>query len=194
MGEWSSMPPEMSLTDEEVYETYLEYLPKYLEDGRPLPIMLGALFRCDGSENYSVPGYHHLCEANAKNYCICGHARNHMYLAADGRILPCMPLSGTDEMAARFPLITETELKDALNDSWYMSCIDTRLTDFLENNPECSSCEYRLQCAGGCRASALNYDPQNYFGIDRASCLLFKNGYIDRLETMMKQGNMIRRG
>ena len=194
VGEWSAMPPEMSLTDEEVYETYLEYLPKYLEDGRPLRLMLGNLFVCDGSNQYTIPGYHNLSEAKAKNHCICGHARNHMYIAADGRILPCMPLSGTDEIAARFPSITETALKDALNDSWYMSCIDTKLKDFLDQNEECGSCEHRLKCAGGCRGSALNYDSRNYYGVDRAACLLFKNGYIERLETIMKQGNMLRVG
>lgn len=193
VGEWSAMPSEMSLTDEEVYETYLEYLPKYIEDGRPMGLMLGNLFACDGSEKYIIPGYHNLCESNMKNHCICGHARTHMYIAADGRILPCMPLAGADEVAAKFPLITETELKDALNDSWYMSCIDTKLKDFLENNEECSSCEHRLNCAGGCRGSALNYDSSNYYGIDRAACLLFKNGYIGRLEKIMEQGNLVRK-
>jgi radical SAM protein with 4Fe4S-binding SPASM domain len=186
------MPPEMSLTDEEVYETYLEYLPYYLEDGKPLRLMLGNLFACDGLKSYRVPGYHNLCEANAENYCICGHARNHMYIAADGRILPCMPLSGAEEIAAKFPLITEVELKDALNDSWYMSCIDTKLKDFLEINTECGSCEHRLKCASGCRGSALNYESQNYYATDRAACLLFKNDYIGRLEKIMEQGNMSR--
>ena len=192
VGEWLSMSPELSLTDEEVYETYLEYLPYYLEDGRPLRLMLGNLFACDGSEHYRVPGYHNLCEDNVKKYCICGHARNHMYIAADGRILPCMPLSGANEVAAKFPLITEVKLKDALNDSWYMSCIDTRLKDFLETNEECGNCEHRLKCAGGCRASALNYESQNYYATDRAACLLFKNDYIGRLEKIMEQGNMSR--
>ena len=193
VGEWSTMPAEMSLTDEEVYETYLEYLPAYLEDGKPLRLMLGNLFMCGGSEQYTIPGYHNLSECHVNSHCICGHARNHMYIAADGRILPCMPLAGTDEVAARFPLITETELKDALNDSWYMSCIDTRLKEFLEHNQECGACEHRLKCTGGCRAAALNHDSQNYYGIDRAACLLFKNGYIDRLEKIMEHGNMRRK-
>ena len=41
--------------------------------------------------------------------CICGHARQVMYISAEGRALPCMALSGM-ELQNEFPLITELGL------------------------------------------------------------------------------------
>ena len=32
----------------------------------------------------------------SKDYSVCGHARNQMYISAEGRALPCMSLSGQD--------------------------------------------------------------------------------------------------
>ena len=188
VGEWTNVEKDLALTEEEIYETYLSYIPQYMEDGQPISIMLGNLFMADGSGKYRIPGIHRI--SDPEKYCICGHARNHLYIAADGRLLPCMPLSGNDEIASQFPMITKMELKDALSDSVYMSCIDTKLSEYLHKNDECRNCKYQLECGGGCRGQALNYDKTNYLGIDKAACLLFKNDYIERLKQIMDKWPM----
>lgn len=64
-----------------------------------------------------------------------------MYIAADGRLLPCMPLSGMD-CQDEYPLITEIGLQKALSDSLYLERIDTRLEKLLKENAKCRACDY----------------------------------------------------
>ena len=104
---------------------------------------------------------------------LCGHARNYMYITAEGAMVPCIPMGSaeggrrtrTDALMPgqasdapllprrHFPNIRETSLADALRDSYYMGFIDTRLRDYFAHNPGCAVCEYRNRCAGGCRGN-----------------------------------------
>ena len=108
-----------------------------------------------------------------------------MYLSAEGRMLPCMSLSSYD-IQEEYPLITDEGLRQGLTDSTYMKLIDTRVEEFLKHTEECGACEYAKICAGGCRASALRYDKTDIMAPDRASCLIFREGYGRRLEEVMK--------
>lgn len=185
VGEWSFMEKDLTLTDEEVYEAYLEYLPFYIEDGMPLDLMLSGLFMYRKDKGYQIPGRKGVKEEQCKHYCLCGHARNNLYITADGRMMPCMPMSGKEELAREFPKITELALKDALEDSFYIDCIEKKLTEYLEHNPECAACEYRYDCASGCRGQAAVQG--NYLAPDKAVCTMFQGGYIERVENMMKK-------
>ncbi len=105
-----------------------------------------------------------------------------MYIAADGRLLPCIPLTGSslqDEM----PRITEMGLIEALSDSTYLRAIDTRLEDLLAHNEKCNACEYRLSCGGGCRAGAL-FTTGDYLGCDEYTCYFFKNNYEEKIKAI----------
>ena len=42
-----------------------------------------------------------------------------------------------------------------------MDIVDLRISDYMAHNRECSECEYRLDCCGGCRAIALNAFPDD---------------------------------
>lgn len=189
VGEWVQNGDDMTLTDEETYEIYLDYLPHYIEDGQPLYLHLSSLFISGpDKKSFRVPGRKHVRPEKAHIHCLCGHARNSLYITAEGRWMPCMPMSGKDALAAQFPSVLDTPLHEALEDSFYMSCIEKRLDEYLEHNPQCQECEYKYDCASGCRGQAASED--DYLAIDKGACALFKGDYIPRLEKMMEEYGM----
>lgn len=175
------------MTTEEEYETYLEYLPHFYEDGQPLSLMLSSMFMYAGKDKYRIPGCRFSKEFDCSKYSVCGHARNVMYISADGRILPCIPISNSPIVEKQFPLVTEMKLSQALVDSRYMEFIDTRLSAYLEHNPECAACEYRFNCAGGCRGNALSDGNPDPLSMDKCMCVLYKQGYYDRAKKVLEE-------
>ena len=186
VGEWRKNGYGKTITPDELFELYLDYIPHYYEDGMPLSLMLGGLFSASPEKPnaFDIPLVKGKCDPSKT--CVCGHARQVMYIAADGRALPCMSLSGMD-IQDQFPLITEIGLEACLNDSFYMNFIDSRASDYLALHPECQACEYAPYCLGGCRASALEYnDGTDLMGRDEACCKLFRDGYVARVLALMK--------
>lgn len=186
VGEWTTNKEDMSLTDEEAYEIYLEYLPHYIEDGQPLYLHLSSFFISNpDKKSYRIPARKHVKPEKAHVHCLCGHARNSLYITADGKWMPCMPMSGKEDLAAKFPSVYDTPLQQALEDSFYISCIEKRLDEYLEHNPKCQACEHKYNCASGCRGQGAT--EKDYLAIDDSICLLFKGDYIPRLEKMMEK-------
>jgi len=186
VGAWKEGGYDESISTDELYELYLDYIPRYYEDGMPLSLMLGGFFSAspDKPQEYDIPSMKN-CSNPAKT-CVCGHARMVMYISAEGRALPCMALSGMD-IQEEFPLIPEIGLAQCITDSRYMQLIDTRATEVLEHNPECGTCEHALQCLAGCRASALETDPTDILAIDRAACAIFRGGWVERIHQAMAE-------
>lgn len=178
---WSRYSADYSISLRELYDAYLEYIPQFFEDGMPVSIMLGGFFSCRRAKtDWEIPSQKQEGNEPCENAVICGHARQTLYISPEGRMLPCMPLSALP-MQEDYPLITDIGLAKGLSDSSYMELINTRLSEYLDRNAECRSCEYRWQCAGGCRGSALQYDPDNIMGQDKAVCMLFRGGYADKI-------------
>ena len=185
VGAWKEGGYGESITIDELYQLYLDYIPKYYEDGMPLSLQLGGFFLASPKKpgEYDIPSMKN-CSDPAKT-CVCGHARMVMYISAEGRALPCMALSGMD-IQEEFPLIPEIGLANCLTDSRYMRLIDTRATEVLKHNPECSTCEYALQCLAGCRASALEFDPTDILAPDKAACEIFKGGWVEKIRSTLR--------
>ena len=150
----------------------------------PLSVQLGGFFSAspDKPEEYDIPSMKNC--SNPEKTCVCGHARMVMYISAEGRALPCMALSGMD-IQQEFPLIPEIGLAQCITDSRYMRLIDTRATEVLKHNPECSTCEHAMQCLAGCRASALETSPEDILTVDRAACTLFRGGWVEKIRKTM---------
>ena len=187
VGEWKKNGYGQTVSIEELFELYLDYIPHFYEDGMPLAIQLGGLFSASPGkpDRFDIPLAKGRCDP--QKTCVCGHARMVMYISADGRALPCMSLSGMD-IQEQFPLITETGLADCLTDSFYMEFIDRRASDYLALHPECRSCEYAPYCLGGCRASALEHNGgTGLMGRDEACCKMFREGYAARVLTLMRR-------
>lgn len=181
VGEWLKNCGDDTLSIAETYAVYLDYIPHFFEDGAPTTLMLGGFFHArKGATNYIIPAKKYCGTADDEKKCICGHARMVMYIAADGRILPCMSLSGM-AIQEDFPMVTEIGLKACLNDSSFMDMVNLRLKDYLEHNEDCRICEHRHICGGGCRASALQ-DSTDFLDKDKASCLFFRGHYEEKIQ------------
>ncbi len=187
VGAWLEGGYGEAMSKEELYQLYLDYIPQYYEDGMPLNIMLGGFFMASKKtpESYNIPLKKN-CQ-NPDTTCICGHARQVMYISAEGRALPCMALSGMD-IQEEFPLIGEIGLGTCLTESRYMRLIDTRATEYFEHNPECASCEYAKMCVGGCRAAALETSPEDILAKDTYACEIFRGGWVPRIDEAAKRG------
>ena len=179
-GMWKENGYGTSISRKELNQLYLDYIPHYFEDGMPLFLHLGGFFVGDpkDAEHYWIPAKKN-CTQPEKT-CVCGHARHVMYISPEGRTLPCFSLAETEE-AKDFPLIQEKGLAGCISDSHYMRFIDTRVTEYMERNPECAACEYAMDCIGGCRASAMGTSG-DLMGPDLATCEVFKGGWVTKIE------------
>lgn len=182
-GNWQNEKGKYTLAPEEVYQAYLDFIPKFRTAGAPLSLMLGGFFMCGkGSADYRIPCKKFDGSDKMLRQTICQSACTTMYIAADGKLLPCIPLTGLP-IQEQMPTLTETPLVSALSDSNYLKLIDTRLGDLLKANEQCAACEHRLYCGGGCRAGALLCSDE-YLGRDDFTCHFFKNNYEERIKAI----------
>ena len=184
-GAWTESHPDLTLSDEETFELYLEYIPQFFEDKRPMAVQLGGFFLGLADDRIWQDISRRYCgDERAEHICVCGHARNNMYISPDSHVLPCLSLSGM-EIQEQFPKITEVGLKDCLTGSAFMDLVTLPLGEFLKGEPDCKECEYRYTCGGGCRAGAL-VSTGNIRGRDMAFCKMYKGGYIARRNEILK--------
>jgi len=185
VGEGAALT-DRAITCEQEYEAYLEYIPQYVEDGMPVPILaLSGLFTArHGEFRVGARRFDEGCNCSGKY--LCNAARNTMYLGPDGRVLPCIPMSETAALQERFPTLGELTLAEALSDSGYLDFITTDHGAYLAHNPGCASCEFKNRCMGGCRGrAALAAGGANMMAPDPDACLLFKGGYYDRVQKII---------
>ena len=178
-----------AITRDEEFQTYLDYIPQFYEDGAPLSLMLSGFFCNDGTDGFEIPFVKNEEGEDCGDYCLCGHARNYMYITAEGAMVPCIPMGSAEGGRCHFPNIRETSLADALRDSYYMGFIDTRLREYFAHNPGCAVCEYRNRCAGGCRGrvASVGGPEVDLLARDEDACAFFRQGWYDRVTKMMEK-------
>ena len=176
-GEWNHYPKHY-LTQAELYQAYLDYIPRYFEDGCPLSLSLDSFFVHDKTlDRHYSPIEKNIPEESFGKALMCGHLRRELYVSPQGNVLPCMSMVG-GPLEKQFPNMLETPLEEILDDgSFYMDAINCRVSDFMDHNAECQSCEYRTGCCGGCRAQAVMAYPEDYLAIDPVTCVYFKEGW-----------------
>jgi radical SAM protein with 4Fe4S-binding SPASM domain len=187
IGAWKENGYDAQLTYDELFQLYIDYIPQYYEDKMPLQLQLGGFFAANPKESdkYVIPFEQNCADPN--KVCVCSHARQVMYISAEGRALPCMALSGMDDVQRDFPIIQEAGLAACLTDSRYMKLIETKASELLEHNPECKTCEFANKCLCGCRASALETSPDDILAPDKIVCRFFKGGWPDKLRALMSE-------
>jgi radical SAM protein with 4Fe4S-binding SPASM domain len=183
-GNWRNEGRSLDLTIEELYDAYLDLIDEYFKTESPITVMMGGFFYCrKGLCEWFSPAKKH----GGENEPLCLSARNTLYIAADGKLLPCIPLAGLpiqDEM----PNILDTKLTEVLSNSEYLNRIETPVSALLEHNAECRECEHRAVCGGGCRAAALiENEDLDYLGKDPATCLYFKGGYEAKIKAVVEK-------
>ena len=186
VGAWKEGGYGPGIGMEELFQTYLDYIPRYYEDGMPLSLQLGGFFSASprDPESWSIPSEKNC--ADPDRVCVCGHARMVMYISAEGRALPCMALSGMP-IQENYPLIPELGLRACITDSSYMRLIETRASEVLAHDPECRTCPHAARCLGGCRASALETAPDDIMGRDMCACAIFRDGWDEKIRAVMEE-------
>ena len=186
-GEWLN-EPEHCLSREELFEAFLAYIPQYFEDGRPVSIGLEGFFSFDLPDK----GPYALHEKGVREEFfpkaqMCAHVRKGMYVSPQGNVLPCMSMVGTP-IEERFPNMLKTPLEEILAAcSLYMDIICFTVEDFMNRNPECRECEYREECCGGCRATAVRDHPADYLAKDPEVCEYFKGGWKEKKDSLLRE-------
>ena len=168
------------ITHDEANEAILSYLPQYVADGMPVSTEFNGILDFDRqNRSITIPFAKFSGEAGAERVSACRAARSSMYISASGRVLPCMPISGT-AIEARFESILEKPLAEILTKSFYREMCRLPMSACIEHNERCRACGYRLLCGAGCRANACGAGSVDYLGIDEEACHFFKNGWYER--------------
>ena len=181
---WAQNHSGYAMDNREYLEAAMAYFPRYFQDGRPMHVTLnGAALLHPREKCQTVQALP--CMNAEKRYYLCSTARFTPYISPEGRLLPCMPMSTCEEQSY-FPLIPEKGLAACLTDSTFMDFASRCTDDLFAHNPECGSCEHRLNCGGGCRASALQ-ESHDYYGCDSYQCLVWKEGYSEKLAMALEK-------
>lgn len=178
-----------AMTQGEYIEAMLPYISWYYESGRPIECLeLGGVARLLRDAPAEVCVRHYDGTEKCVDCYLCGAVRWSCYITPEGRLLPCMPMTACPEQNW-FPKVQEIGLREGLSGSFYMKFTDSRIKDLMKVNAECAACPYRYECGGGCRAVALMEGEHDLMGCDRSMCMLWKNGYVDRIRRTVQEIN-----
>ena len=182
-GRWKN-EPEHFITEEEMYEAVIAYIPQYVADGLPVSVQFGTFIDFNKEGRYiMVPNkkYSGLPESG-KEYT-CGAIKTGMYISPRGTVLPCMPMGGT-AMEEKCDSVLEKPLQQILSESYYHDLCFVKMGECIEHNEKCRQCAYRLSCGAGCRACALGETGTDYRAIDDSACRFFRDGWYDKANAM----------
>ena len=181
------------LSDEEVYNALIDYIPQYIADGAPMRLSLMGVFDGINATEYRISMAKAPEDVNIDRNCVCGQVRNSIHIYFDGFVMPCPAMSFNDAGKSHFVRIFDKPLKELLNEGAYMDFINTRLADYFKKNPLCAACEYKNRCSSGCRANAIATNGDgDLLGVDKATCLFFNGGYYDRVVELGEKLNLKR--
>ncbi|MDR0738885.1 MAG: radical SAM protein [Oscillospiraceae bacterium] len=183
-GAWRNEKSKYNLTQEELFDSYLDVISLFFKDGSPLTLHLGGFFFCrKKSINWFCPSAKFDGSLKTLNYRICPHARQNVYISPNGQVLPCMGLAGIDNLNLKKIYMPETPLQDVLFSSDFFSLVDMKISDWLNKNLTCKNCSKNKICAGGCRASSI-LSGGGWFDIDTSACKIFKKGYFKKINNI----------
>ena len=69
----------------------------------------------------------------------------------------------------KFPSVLKEHLSDLTLKEYYHDLVETKVSDLLEKNPGCASCEYLPRCCGGCMVEDIT-DDGDFLVPDRRCC------------------------
>jgi radical SAM protein with 4Fe4S-binding SPASM domain len=175
LGVWKEYSEEYALSQDEVWEVYRNYIPKYFEAGMPIALDLDGYFSCKGGETkYRVP-YAHAME-NVENFerqYLCESVRHVAHISAEGRLVPCMGFCGT-ALEDKFPSLLEEPMDKLTLDSFYEQVASSRMENLMANDPECAECPHLKTCGGGCMVDGVTPEGK-YAHRSWTSCYFHKN-------------------
>ncbi len=168
-------------------EAYLELLREMKSDGMPLPkLRLSGVMEAEGMDYRLLP-LNGCGTAEREGEPLCEASRLFPHLLPDGRLLPCMPMCGTElERLAPNILTGEYDICRALTDSPLGEYMRYTYKDAFAHEPECAACQHRYRCTR-CPAAALAGG--SVFAKSPMACYFIKNHYDEKIRAIM-DGNV----
>lgn len=184
-GEWEKYGTDFNISAEELYAAFFEYLPQFYADGAPVQLVLNRFFQTmdqTGKDYRIIPakGY-----KKCSDY-LCLPTHNVVYITADGKVMPCLYVASQETPCVQMPNV-KNGLREAMTDPRYLGTVDIRVDEYFDHNPACRACKYSNLCMGGCRAHALETNPNDYLSKDYENCMFYHNDYHTRIYELMKQ-------
>ena len=186
VGEWLKNGECLTLSQAEIFQAYLDYLPCYYADGKHIKVTLNRIAELyPGSYEYDLLPIKPPCDFNT--HTVCSSTYHAFLLNGDGKLTPCIAIAGMNGMQENFADLTKMHLRDALEHSRLAELVGTSIADHQRANPKCMACPYHRWCQGGCPAQALEFDDTNYNGVDYLRCEFFENHWADRIINRLKE-------
>ena len=187
---WRELAPGQNIPAEDWMEYIPEFLDWWYETGISMDLDLWSYWVHEhGSCRATiVPDLRSLEKSNEEPACHTN--RNKPFIDADGRIVPCMPLSGaSDAYGLNWGNVYKgDDLQEIFTHSAFLDQISCSCRELKERNPECAACAWRDRCSTGCRAEAVAQGG-SVFSTDRRMCLFYRNGCYEKLLALAeKQG------
>lgn len=191
MGDWVRNSQGRTLSIDECRTAFLDYLPRYYEDGMPLQIVLSGMFAASPEQPdwYSLPPG---CEdGDDPNRLLFACARSTMQLYADGRPAICEDFGpdfvGAPPVVSDDPACPTMPLRDQLTTgSPYLQLFDRRCGELHRANDDCAACPYLRYCGGGCRAAARQAGG-SLLSKDPDTCSFFRGGWAQKVVQTMRR-------
>lgn len=163
---------------------YLDLIAQMKRDGMPFrAVKLAGCFHATGG-NYTLPALGGCGTKAQEGERLCEASKLFPHLLPDGRLLPCMPMCGT-EMEEKAPNILTGgyDIKRALNDSPLAQYMAYTYRDVFEHEAECAACPHKYLC-NRCPATSLNYG--SLFAKSPLTCAFIKGNYKDKIREIME--------
>jgi radical SAM protein with 4Fe4S-binding SPASM domain len=163
-----------NLTADEMGEALLTLQQRWLEEGKPLRMLLASYFDAKPDDEMNQ----HAAMRYTADSLECPETRERIFLLPDGRLLPCPGYTGT-AIADEMPSLLDHSLVDILEDSSLSRFCRDRKSIRLDKNPQCQGCDHFSECGMGCRAYALT-ENGSIDAPDPRVCNMYKQGWKKR--------------
>lgn len=172
----------------EHYDAMLALAESYVQNAHKMSLNIWQFMRVyPAAKKYSPEA--NLCANNdySDNLPLCVGNRRMTGVTADGKIVPCLQMSGYySQKGISLGNVKSTPLASLLSGGKYIDEVCTRVTSLQERNEICRACQFWQQCRGGCRAlgTAMTNDRM---GADLSKCIYYKGGYIEKTDEIMSR-------
>ena len=183
---WQAAGENQELTFEEYYDICLNVLEQAFKREWQMDMKLVAFvhFHYLSKKVDILPSKG--CEKDHDGTVLCKKARTILFVAGDGRLLPCNPFTATSYGKENWGNAFETPLQSLITESEYLSKVNSSIGMLKELNKKCFECKGLKECWGGCRALAYGYTG-DYYAADPLKCAFFEGGYKEKIQSLTEK-------
>ena len=180
------------LTLEEYFDAMLDFLRAYADTGLAMEVDVWQFAHiCPRTKAYR-PRAVECGEGDYRDSLpVCRGNRGMVAVAANGELYPCHQMSGYYEQHGwSLGNVKADGLQRHLQSGAYLGEVCATVRELAGHNAQCAACRWFRYCCGGCRAIGLALTGDR-FGADPSKCLFFNGGYLQRLQSALRDYSSI---